>query len=263
MNYEKFLSDFKLAQDTGDPFVVVTLVNTKGSAPGEIGARMIVIPKGYFSGTVGGGKLELAATDCAQEYLASKARGSYFKEWNLQTDIKMSCGGAVGLFFEIHNPATSWKVVIFGAGHVSQELIRVLLRLECSIQCFDTRPEWIEKLPRDQKLKSHVVSDLPKQVAGLDTSCFVVCATMGHATDLPVLEEILNTKLFSYVGVLGSDLKAIKMRKSLSESGIPQEKLESFYCPMGESIGNNTPAEIAISVTAQLLKVRESLFKPS
>lgn len=263
MNFEKFLADFKLAQEEQKAFVVVTFVSSKGSAPQEVGARMIVTSQGHFSGTVGGGKLEMAAIKQAQEYLSSQSRGSHFHDWNLQTDIKMSCGGAVGLFFEVHNPSTAWNIVIFGAGHVAQELIRVLLRLECRVQCFDTRIDWLEKLPQDSKLRIHLSNDLPTVVNDLDSSSFIVCATMGHATDLPILEKILKAKTFSYVGVLGSDLKAKKMRKSLSEAHITQEKLESFYCPMGEDIGNNTPAEIAISVSAQLLKIRDKIFKPS
>ncbi len=258
MSFEKFLSDFNMAMHQARPFVVITLVNIKASAPQEVGARMIVTQKGYFSGTIGGGKLEMAATQKAQEYLISKQSGSHFVEWNLQTDIKMSCGGAVSLFFEIHNPETSWNVVIFGAGHVAQELVRVLLRLECQIKCIDTREEWLAKLPRDSKLHAELALDFNQSVSQLNNESFVVLATMGHATDVPILEEILNTKSFSYVGVLGSDLKAKKIRKHLEENNFSLEKINSYYCPIGEDLGNNTPAEIAISVTSQLLKVRDT-----
>ncbi len=251
------------AQGLGAPFVVVTLVYTKGSAPQEVGARLIVCEDGYFAGTIGGGKLEMACIEKAQSYLKSNARGSHFHDWNLQTDIKMSCGGAVGLFFEIHNPKTLWNIVVFGAGHVSQELVRVLLRLECKIKCFDSRDEWLNKLPQDPKLQTQKIQDLPLAVENLDSSSFVVCATMGHATDLPILEKLLSHKQFSYVGVLGSELKAKKMRQSLLEVGLPQAKLDTFFCPIGEAFGNNTPQEIAISITAQLIKVRGKVFSES
>ena len=258
MNFEKFLSDFNLAKSNGAAFVVVTLVNSKGSAPQEVGARMIVTSSGYFSGTVGGGKLEMAAIQKAQEYLSSKQFGSHFVEWNLQTDIKMSCGGVVGLFFEIHNPETSWNIIIFGAGHVAQELVRVLLRLECHVTCVDTREEWLSKLPHDDNLKTELSQNLPEYISKLSEESFVILATMGHATDLPILEEILKTKSFSYVGVLGSDIKAKKIRAQLTDLKFSAEKIQSFFCPIGETFGNNTPSEIAISVTSQLLRVRDA-----
>lgn len=258
MNFEKFLSDFNFIKSKDTAFVVVTLVNSQGSAPQEIGARMIVTSTGYFSGTVGGGKLEMAATLKAQEFLSSKMSGSHFVEWNLQTDIKMSCGGVVSLFFEIHNPETTWNIVIFGAGHVAQELIRVLLRLECRITCVDSRQEWLSKLPKDDGLKAEFSKDLPLFVSKLSEESFVILATMGHSTDLPILEEILRTKSFSYVGVLGSDLKAKKVRAQLTGLKFSNEKIQSFFCPIGENFGNNTPSEIAISVTSQLLRVRDA-----
>ncbi len=256
MNFEVFLADFKRAKTNGRAFVVVTMVNSRGSTPQEVGARMIVNGDGYFSGTIGGGKLEMVAILKAQECLAQKQKTPLFAEWNLQTDLKMSCGGLVCLFFEIYNPETIWKIVIFGAGHVSQELVRVLLRLDCQIQCLDSRSEWLAKLPQDPRLRMELVEHLPDYVYKLSEDSFLVLATMGHATDLPILEEVLKTKNFQYVGVLGSDLKALKMRKYLLNLGLTVKKTESFFCPIGENIGNNTPAEIAISVTAQLLKIR-------
>ena len=60
----------------------------------------------------------------------------------------MTCGGAVKLYFEPH-PAggASWQIAIFGAGHIAQSLLPVLLPLPCRIACFDSRAEWLERLP--------------------------------------------------------------------------------------------------------------------
>ena len=257
MNFEQFLADFETAKARNEAFVVITLVNAKGSAPQEIGARMIVNFKGYFAGTIGGGKLEFTAIQQAKDYLLKKIKLPQFTHWNLQTDLKMSCGGEVSLFYEIHNPEVNWKIVIFGAGHVAQELICVLLRLECQITCYDTRPEWIEKLPKNKKLTSELVASLPEEIKNISNDCFVVLATMGHASDFPVLEAALKTKSFQYLGVLGSEVKAKKMRQQLKESFFSTEQMNSYFCPTGENIGNNTPAEIAISICAQLLKYRD------
>ena len=78
----------------------------------------------------------------------------------------------------------------------------------------------------------------------------------GHQTDLPVLAEILATRDPPYVGVIGSPQKAKVLRRELVQRGIPQDKLDSFHCPIGMPLGNNTPAEISISVIAQLIQKR-------
>jgi xanthine dehydrogenase accessory factor len=261
MNFEDFLIDFKRVQETHKNFAVVTFVHHRGSAPQETGTRMIVTSEGYFSGTVGGGKLEKAAIEKAMEYIRLQKSTSYFHEWNLQKDLGMSCGGTVSLFFETHNLQRNWNIVIFGAGHVAQELVRVLLRLECHLTCIDSRPEWLERLPADQKLQIKCLSQMQDYVPSLERDDFVVIVTMGHSTDLPIMAELLKSKQVPYLGVIGSDVKAIKLRKGLLELNLSEEKVNSFFCPMGEPIGNNTPAEISISIAAQLLRVRDEYFK--
>ena len=258
MNFESFLIEFQKAKDSQKPFVVVTLVGHKGSVPQIMGARLIVSEAGYFSGTVGGGKLEKATIEKAKAYLNSN-QSTFFHEWNLQTDLGMSCGGVVSLFFEVHHPRSKWHIVIFGAGHVSQELTRVLLRLNCRLTCVDSRGEWLEKLPSDPKLEKILQTHVPDYVGQLVSDDQVVIATMGHATDLPILQKILSSDIdLKYLGVLGSDLKAGKLRNNILEAGLSQKKTQSFYCPIGESIGDNTPAEMAISIVSQLLKARGS-----
>jgi xanthine dehydrogenase accessory factor len=78
--------------------------------------------------------------------------------------------------------------------------------------------------------------------------------TMGHSTDLPILLEILKKKRFPYLGVIGSKAKALRLKKDIEEAGLPPS---SFYCPIGLDIGNNHPPEIAISVAAQLIQIRD------
>ena len=86
---------------------------------------------------------------------------------------------------------------------------------------------------------------------------------MGHSTDLPILLEILRTKQFPYLGVIGSKAKAARIKKDIEETGLPSSCKDAFYCPIGLDIGNNHPQEIAISVAAQLLQVRDQLYSGS
>lgn len=259
MNYETFLSQYEKARSELPAFVVVTLTGFQGSAPQVLGARMIVSQQGYYSGTVGGGKLEKAAIEKSISMLHTK-RASAIETctWNLQKDLNMSCGGSVTLLFEYQSAKSDWQIVIFGAGHVAQELTRVLTRLNCHIQVFDTRPEWIDKLPKGLKnLEAHLTPSLEEKAKTISEHAFVVVATMGHSTDLPVLKELLNGRPFPYVGAIGSDVKAKKLKAGLLELGIEHAACSALYCPIGEDFGDNTPPEIAISIVSQLLRERD------
>ena len=245
-------------QSSGQSFVVATLVKTLGSAPQEVGAKIIVGVDGYLDGTVGGGKVEERVILEAKRMLKTGESFDY-ASWNLQTDIKMTCGGVVHFFFELVQKKPVWEIAVFGAGHVSQELIRTLLKLECSITCADPRVEWLNKLPDHHNLTKIHTETMKDVIATLNPGTFIASMTMGHAFDLPILIAAMERNVFPYIGVIGSDSKAAVIRSDLKKNGVSDEWIKKLFCPIGETIGNNTPAEIAISITAQLLKERERL----
>ena len=252
-----FWPTFAQLQADVTPFCVVTVVDTVGSAPADRGAKMLVTRDGLRAGTVGGGKVEARALLEAQRMLERGATEPEFANWNLQTDLKMTCGGVVRLFFETYNIAR-WPIAIFGAGHVAQSLVRALLPLDCRLGCFDTRADWIEQLPDDNKLHRVLTDDLAAQVEALSDNTFVILMTMGHATDLPVLRVALR-RPFPYIGVIGSKTKGAALRRTLAQEGFAAEDCARFFCPLGLPIGTNHTAEIAISIAAQLLTVRDKV----
>lgn len=257
-----WLTKIQTLQNQNTPFVSITLVDTIGSAPQEPGARMLVTPQGLYAGTVGGGRLENRAIQQAQALLAesdpTKRHPYNFQEWNLQRDIGMTCGGVVRLFFEVYH-LHPWEVVVFGAGHTAQAAIQVLLTLNCRITCLDTRPEWLARLPEHPALNKIHAAHLPHAVANLPQGAYVVLMTMGHATDLPILLELLKHTHFAYIGAIGSESKAHILRQDVSRAGFDKADQERFYCPIGLPLGDNSPAEMAISVVAQLLQVRDQV----
>ncbi|MEN1679603.1 MAG: xanthine dehydrogenase accessory protein XdhC [Planctomycetota bacterium] len=244
----------ELAQ-AGTPVVSVALVEATGSTPADTGARMLVTAAGLDCGTVGGGRVEAKAIGHAQAMLATGAAAETLR-WSLKADVGMTCGGAVRLFFEPIGVAT-WPIVVFGAGHVTQALAHVLAPMPCQVTCIDPREEWLAKLPTGIT-KRHSPSP-PEEVEKLPSDAFVLCMTRGHSSDLPVLEAIFKLpRSFPYLGVIGSKAKAAVLRKELAERGIAAERAV-FRCPIGLPIGSNHPAEIAVSVAAQLLERRDAL----
>jgi xanthine dehydrogenase accessory factor len=263
------------------PFVSVTIVETIGSVPQNAGSKMLVVSDGLLFGTVGGGKVEKRAIEEAQAFLATASTTeksldvqssndpdfvihtvdsrTRFVNWNLNKDIGMTCGGSVKLYFEVFN-THPWSIAVFGAGHCSNALINLLINLDCRVTCFDSRQEWLDRLPVSPKLRKVHAADLPTKVKDLAPNSFVILMTMGHTTDKPILLEILRnweTTSFPYLGVIGSKAKAVRLKQDIKEAELPPEYEDLFYCPMGLSIGNNHPQEIAISIVSQLIEERD------
>ena len=240
----------------GKPFASITLVEAVGSTPQDSGAKMLVDAGGLRFGTVGGGRVEMQAIAHAQSLLGESQSPSQLIEWNLQRDVGMTCGGVVKLYFETYN-VHPWRIVLYGAGHVAQALVRVLLQLECRVECLDPRQDWLDRLPRDARLSTQLLgesaSDSPP--TGND---YAICMTMGHKSDFPILKAILQREtLPAYLGVIGSAAKRKVLVRELTEAGIPEDRAEAFRCPIGLPIGSNQPGEIAVSIAAELIQVRD------
>lgn len=246
-------------QNQATAFVVVTVIGSRGSAPQDAGAKAIILSSGIHWGTVGGGKVEAKAIEHSKKLLSQDdvPHEPQLVTWNLQRDIGMSCGGEITYLFEIHKPIT-WPIVIFGAGHVAQALVRVLKNMNCQITCVDPRLEWLDKLPESPQIKKIHAEKPETVVPTLHKNCYYVVMTQGHAVDLPVLKELFtHFPDAPYIGNMGSKVKGMRLRKELMEFGITEAQLKDFHCPLGFPVGKNHPYEIAISVSAQLLEVRD------
>jgi xanthine dehydrogenase accessory factor len=240
--------------------VLVTLVEALGSTPQDTGAKMLVTAAGLHSGTVGGGKVEAKAIALAQELLAGREAKPRFINWALRKDVGMTCGGSVKLYFEPH-PAgegdAGWPIWIFGAGHVAQALVPLLLPLPCSLTVVDPRREWLDRLPRHRHLRALLHDNPADLVPEMPRRAFLLCLTKGHATDRPVLQRALAERKFPYVGVIGSASKEKILRQEMIAAGLPAKRAKDFFCPVGLPFGGNHPHEIALSIAAQLLSIRD------
>src|SRR5438309_9164668 len=152
------LADFMAREES---LVTVTVVDTMGSVPQDRGAKMIVTRAGLQCGTVGGGKVETKAIAEAQKMLNGEvAENTKFVQWRLAQDVGMTCGGVVKPYFEAQNVG-KWRVVIFGAGHVANALVTMLILFDCPIACIDPRESWLSKLPQSTRLTASETSVTP------------------------------------------------------------------------------------------------------
>lgn len=250
-----FFDKLKELDDQGANFVMVTISKVKGSAPQDLGAKCLITNDGLFAGTIGGGKIEAHVINYAKDMLQKDTENVINETWNLQTDIGMTCGGEVSFLFEkfLNN---NLPIIIFGAGHVSQALTRVLVNLKAQVTVIDPRDEWISKLPSDiNKIKT---DDCEEIIKNANPNTFFISMTKGHSSDVPKLHQVYkyhpNAK---YVGVIGSEVKGKKIRAELKEMGVSDEFLDKLLVPIGLKLGSNKPNEIAISIAAQILELRD------
>ncbi len=259
MPIPQYLREIEALLIQGTPFCTVRIVDGVGSIPQAVGATAVFTRDGLHCGTVGGGQLEARAQEKAAELLREAGAEHAFQRWNLQRDIGMTCGGEVALYFEVHGPEAAWHIVIFGAGHVSQKLCRFLIEFDCAVVCVDTRAEWLEKLPDSPRLEAVLVTDYGDGVSRIGAHSHVILVTMGHHSDVPVLQRIeKDHPALPYLGVIGSDSKSRILKKQLREAGASPHFIDPIHCPIGDGVGNNTPPEIALSVVSQLLELRRA-----
>jgi xanthine dehydrogenase accessory factor len=246
----------------GTAFVFVVLVDALGSTPQDTGAKMLVTSAGLFTGTVGGGKVEAKAIELAGELLARGDSCPQFANWTLKTDVGMTCGGSVKLYFEPHpagGAGAAWPIWLFGSGHVVQALVPVLAPLPCQLTVVDPRREWLDRLPRAHNVRYIEAAEPAALVPTMPDHAFLLCLTKGHASDRPVLQRALAERSFPFIGVIGSDAKAEILRRELIAGGLTPERAAQFHCPIGLPFGSNHPHEIALSIAAQLVTERDRL----
>jgi xanthine dehydrogenase accessory factor len=145
---------------------------------------------------------------------------------------------------------------IFGGGHVSLALSRVMATLPFRIVVCDDRPELPTMTANHFAHELRVVDygESEKHVAEGDRS-WVVVMTYGHEHDATVLRRLLELDL-RYLGLLGSAAKVRQMFARFSADGVAQERLDRVSAPVGVSIGSHTPEEIAISIAAEIVQLK-------
>jgi len=162
-------------------------------------------------------------------------------------------GGGMKAFLELHHPP--WELVIVGAGHIAQPLCTMGALLGLRVTVLDDRPQFAtrERFPEANRVMAVDFSD-PFAEVPLHRWSHVVLVTRGHKYDYECLRRVLREKrLPAYVGMIGSRRRVRATFDALLKEGVPRESLEAVHAPIGLDIGGETPAEIALSVAAELV----------
>ncbi len=240
----------------GHRAALATIVNVRGSIPSFETAKMLVRDDGTILGTIGGGCVEAEVWQAAREVMEQeKPRTLTFNlNQNPKYDTGLVCGGTLEVFIEPVLPAP--VLYLFGAGHVAQSVYRIARIAGFEVTVVDDREAYAnrERFPEARDL---FADDFERTLAQLapPESAFVVIVTRGHRDDMRVLRWAVDTPA-RYVGMIGSKRKVLAIYRELQKEGVPPEKFERVYAPVGLDIGAVTPEEIAVSIVAEMIAFR-------
>jgi len=315
----------------GEPAVLVTVAGIRGSAPREIGAKMIVTATETI-GTIGGGQLEYQSTRVAVGMLEEEQLA--LRSFPLGSSMGQCCGGVVEILFEpVQSSMPAWlrdlvalhgqrepaviatrisrsapqkfvvtadgvygsddndvdarllatarevladkgsacrnvqefyepvvapdlDIAVFGAGHVGTAVVDALSVLDCNIRWVDSRRNIFRQVPPN--VRAVETAEPALEVAAMPPGSFYLVMTHSHALDFDICDRILRRNDARYCGLIGSVSKRRRFEKRFRQQGMPEDLLGGLVCPIGvEGISGKKPREIAVSVAAEVLRVRE------
>lgn len=289
-------SALNAARAAGEAAVLCAVVERRGSAPRGPGAMMAVTASQVAGTIGGGLVEYEAQQEARRVLETKAfAQRTYRLTNESAADLGMICGGEVTVWFhylapaEIPDPAAGryltltegggvvvsdhsepgvhggrfsvalerpGMVYVFGGGHVSQALVPALARVDFSVTVLEERTEFLtpELFPDAQALIHADYLRLSDFIT-MTPDDYAVVMTRGHQGDFEILRQLLQSPA-AYVGCIGSRKKVAATQARLREAGIDEARIQSLHSPIGLAIGAETPAEIAVSITAQMIAHR-------
>ena len=245
----------------GETIALVTIVETKGSTPREVGAKMVVGKDGLIAGTIGGGITESRVIKEAKQALKEgkgKLLDYRLTKEQAALDEGAICGGEMKVFIDILQPKE--EILIFGAGHIAVCVSKLAKKVGFKVTIIDDRKEFANQ-DRFPKADEIIAEDTEKALRNLNIapSTYIIIVTRGHLKDEEVLASVVRSNA-AYIGMIGSYKKNATVFQHLEEQGISQEELDKVHAPIGIDIKAQTPEEIAVSIIAEIIQVRRKKY---
>lgn len=296
--WQFLLSKLQVGQNT----ILLYVIDNKGSSPGRKGFKMALAEDGQFTGTIGGGIMEVKLLELAksklekQDYRLLVKQQFHDKEHGKnqsglicsgeqsvaiislapndkktiqtivdQPDKELKIGfpekgaqllnnGQKEVDFKLIITLNKYKRVhIFGGGHVGNALTQILSLLDYYILLYDNRPN-LDGLKNNPSTNEIHIIDYKK----LDEFCVfndedtVVIVTSSYKSDKLILKQLYQ-KVFSYIGMMGSDAKLVQLYQELENEGIKMAYLSHLKTPIGIQIYSKTAMEIAVSIAGEMV----------
>ena len=245
----------------GEAVAMASVITAQGSVPGKPGAHMAVTESEVY-GTVGGAGLEMKVMNHLREILINGE--GRIETYQLQkeatgktgTPLNSLCGGILTVAMEVIQPMP--HILLAGGGHCAQAIADASAPLGWSVSVLDARPEYAseELWPDAEECIAAQPGDFLSRETTESLSRFSHILLLGHdwAIDEALLIGLLErTECRPRIGCIGSKSKWKAFEKSALNSGISQNLIDTVICPIGVSIGAESPQEIAVAVLAQII----------
>ncbi len=240
----------------GIRFAVATVVETVGSVPGKLGARLVLTADGREFGTVGGAGLEEKVKTLLRDGLAGEPiAGLHHFDLARQKPggLDSVCGGSATIFIEIMKPRP--HLVLFGGGHVALAVARLCALLEYRYTVVDDRPSFAsrERFPHAiDVIAGHAGDFFRDRDLGPYTHIFVL--GYSHHEDEAAIALALD-RFPGPIGLIGSKAKRTDLRSRIIARGAKDADFDArVACPIGLEIGAETPAEIAVAILGEVIR---------
>jgi len=250
----QILSELEKARQT---VALCTVVGTRGSTPRHTTSKMLVYQDGHIDGSVGGGELENRVRKEAMD--AMRNRKPRLLKYEMSDPMRGDagiCGGQVEVFVEPILPSPT--IIVVGGGHVGNAVAHLAKWLGFHIVLSDDRPEFCSPsaIPDADEFINCSLSELPLHQK-ITPQTFIILTTRGNNVDIAGLPSLLESHA-GYIGVIGSRKRWSETVNALNENGISEDQLKRVHSPIGLKIGAETPQEIAVSIMAEVLLIREN-----
>ncbi len=243
-------------EKSNEPGALCTIIRSQGSTPRHVTSKMLVFADGSFTGTVGGGEMESRVIAEALRAIAEAA--PRLLQYNMSDPARGDpgvCGGQVEIFVEPILPRPT--VVVIGLGHVGKAVAHLAHWLGFRVVASDDRPEFCspQAVPEADAFYPVPLADLADQL-NINPWTYLVLTTRGVTVDVAGMPDLLASPA-AYVGVIGSRRRWATARQQLLEAGVPEQKLAQVHSPIGLEIQAETPEEIALSILAEIVMLRQ------
>ncbi len=256
------LQELLEARRAGHPCALATVAATTGSVPRHPGAKMIVYADGSIAGTIGGGKFESLVIAEALDCLGKNE--TTLKTWPLREDQPDSfgaiCGGEVTVLIEPQVPAHT--MLLIGGGHCAQSIAKLAAECGFHVTVVEDRADILAQCTAAHQ---RFTDSAPTYIASRDWNKneAIVIVSRHYDIDRAALAAALAQGGMGYLGMIGSRRKVLQVYDQMKADGFTSEQLAAVYAPLGLDIGADSPAEIAVSIVAEILMVlREKSGRP-
>jgi len=233
-----------------------TMIRSRGSTPRHTGSKMLVYPDGMIVGTVGGGEMEnRVIAEARKAILDGQPRLLEYQMIDPERGDPGVCGGQMEVFVEPLQPKPT--LVVIGAGHVGKAVAHLAHWLGFWVVANDDRAEFCtpQATPEADEYIPTAMAELPQRLE-ITPWTYLVLTTRGSNVDAAGLPALLDTPA-AYIGVIGSKRRWAMACKEMRAAGVTDEQLQRVRSPIGLELNAETPEEIAVSILAEIIMLRE------